>query len=77
MKTFKHEFNETMKVLGRTMKVKWALAVLAVFVIAAVGLCGGNYHAVARFIMAYYALICIESLAVGIWKLCKTTSNNG
>lgn len=77
MKTFKHEFAETMKMLGKTLKVKWALAVILVLVMVAVGLCGGNYHVVARITMSYFALICIESLAVGIWKLCKTTSNNG
>ncbi len=70
MKNIKHEVAETMKMLGATLKVKWALAVIAVFVLAAVGLCGGDYHAVGRFVLAYYALICIESLAVGIWTLC-------
>ena len=77
MKKIKHEFAETMKMLGKTLKVKWALAVILVLVMVAVGLCGGNYHVVARITMSYFALICIESLAVGIWKLCKTTSNNG
>lgn len=71
MKKFKHEFAETMKMLGGTLKVKWALAVILVLVMVAVGLCGGNYHVVARITMSYFALICIESLAVGIWNLCN------
>ncbi len=70
MKKIKHEVAETMNMLRATLKVKWVLAVIAVFVLAAVGLCGGDYHAVGRFVLAYYALICIESLAVGIWALC-------
>lgn len=75
MKKFKHEVAETMQVLGATLKIKWAIAVIAVFVIAAVGLCGGNYHAVAHFVMSYYALIFIESIAVGIWTLCHITTD--
>lgn len=73
MKKFKHEFAETMKMLGESLKVKWALAVILVIVIAAVGLCGGNYRVVAHITISYYALICIESLAVGVWKLCRST----
>lgn len=75
MKKFKHEVAETMKVLGATLKIKWVIAVIAVFVIAAVGLCGGNYHAVARFVMSYYILIFMESVIVGIWTLCHVSTD--
>ena len=75
MNKFKQEFAKTMETLRGTMKIKWAIGVVLTFIMTIIGMCGGNYHTVARITIYYFVLIVFESIAVGVWTLCSTFAN--
>ena len=75
MNKFKQEFAQTMETLRGAMKIKWAIGVILTVIMTIIGICGGNYHTVARITIYYFVLIVFESIAVGVWTLCRACTN--